>query len=420
MYKRNFIYPPGLVTRALCLRENMKIELCYLLYNVCFAAWIYYDSFYRDMNRSAWASLTLLFGFIVVPAYFVKSREDNENYINLFKYFGLWLIGFILFSVVISGGTILKTINYENLLQLSSGAFLILLCYIIPKYFLNKSNEKLTTTIQNINDDTAKYVFSFKRVFKKITNDNDAIYIVRDVSLILLVYTLFMALGILVSGRLMKLPGICIILGLIFLLWKFSSRFAALLLLGSSLFTLLLTLLMNMKQLLGNTNLIKTIIDISILLFILWINIRATDATFKIHGLPLKSTKIYKFVYKAYFWVLVILLIPSILLARESNTFYIYLIIDFTVSIVSLIGLYGYVFQKHIFRPITWKIWLFIFVCWEVFYFYLTMMTVNIENPVGIYIVSCIMFLTLMLPLFIAIYLYGYKSDRLWDFKYKS
>lgn len=124
----------------------MNIELCYFLYNLGFAAWIYYDSFYHNLNRPAWAILTIIFGFIAVPEYFLKTRENNENYINFLKYFGFWQIGFILFSIVISGGTILKTIDSVSILKLGAIFVVIVLFYIIPKSLINKSNSRILPT----------------------------------------------------------------------------------------------------------------------------------------------------------------------------------------------------------------------------------------------------------------------------------
>ncbi len=382
-----------------------------MTYNMCFAAWVYYDSFYYNYNRPAWAMLTLLFGFIAVPVYFLKTRENNENYINFFKYFGSWLIGLLIFSIIISGGTILRIIDNTTLLQASVIVFMIFLFYVVPKYFIDKSNEKLTPiSTKKINGDS-QYSFSFKRIFKKITNDTDSRNIVHDVSLMLLVYTLLNALGYIVSGRLNLLVGNFINLGLIFLLWKYNSRTAALLLIPSS----CLFIFIYAYRLAEGGSVFSNCIEIVIQLLVLWAKFRTIEATFKIHGFPLKVKEPYQLAYKIYFWVLTVSALPLYFFIPENELSKINILIDFFASIISLIGLFGYVYKKPIFRSVIWKVWFIICIGWQLYYFTLTDIPDNSEIPIVGKIIFMIIFIAFMFPFYLALYLYGYKSDQLWE-----
>ena len=79
-------------------------------------------------------------------------------------------------------------------------------------------------------------------------------------------------------------------------------------------------------------------------------------------------------------------------------------VLDIPVTLVGLSGLFAYAFRKRWLVPIFWQVWVFAQIGWDVSY--------NIVGPEGLS--HMIIVLAIALPLYAALFLYGYRSRPLW------
>jgi hypothetical protein len=116
--------------------------------------------------------------------------------------------------------------------------------------------------------------------------------------------------------------------------------------------------------------------------------------------------------WKIYFWGLLILLAFSYISLFSSNPNML-AYIDTVISVIALIGLYGYAFKRKIFRFNFWKSFFFVIVVWN--FCYIAYLQAHSElNATTDLLINFISF-SIALPGYIAIYLYGFKSKFLWN-----
>ena len=79
------------------------------------------------------------------------------------------------------------------------------------------------------------------------------------------------------------------------------------------------------------------------------------------------------------------------------------------VSLVSLTGLFLYAYKKRWGKPLFWRIWLVVYILWDCVnnFFILGIMEAN--KPMEYRLASGVFSIFLSLPIWIAVYLYGYK-----------
>lgn len=70
------------------------MKISYFLYSLLVSAWIFTDA--PIYNRSRWWALGTFILHLLIPYYFVKTRPSNKYW----KYIGLWVLGFVVFSTV--------------------------------------------------------------------------------------------------------------------------------------------------------------------------------------------------------------------------------------------------------------------------------------------------------------------------------
>ena len=71
--------------------------------------------------------------------------------------------------------------------------------------------------------------------------------------------------------------------------------------------------------------------------------------------------------WKVYFWIwagMHLLIYPLWLIAEGTLPKY----IDAAVSLLALLGIYGFAYKKKIFNPLFWRIGFFLFIGWDIFY----------------------------------------------------
>ena len=90
-------------------------------------------------------------------------------------------------------------------------------------------------------------------------------------------------------------------------------------------------------------------------------------------------------------------------------------IVDMLISLVALIGVFGYAYKRKIISEDLWRVWFFVIIGWDIFYnLVLEDFTEFSEfTTIEISIVIIIM-LILIIPEYIALFLYGFRSEALW------
>lgn len=81
-------------------------------------------------------------------------------------------------------------------------------------------------------------------------------------------------------------------------------------------------------------------------------------------------------------------------------------LIDVPVSIIGLIGIFGFAYKSPILRAFVWRIWVIAQPLWDVAY--------NLVGGDGDIKRTAIVFV-IAAPGYLAIFLYGYRSRRLWS-----
>lgn len=130
--------------------------------------------------------------------------------------------------------------------------------------------------------------------------------------------------------------------------------------------------------------------------------------------------------WKIYFVVVLLLQIWAYSDGLPDNGIGIFKDLDFLFTIVMLMGLFGYAFKKRFLAQSFWKIWIFVIVVWDFLYgFYIInydmkndpeiieLMSHNLLAVIAVIIALII--IAFILPSYIAVYLYGFRSNDIWD-----
>jgi len=87
---------------------------------------------------------------------------------------------------------------------------------------------------------------------------------------------------------------------------------------------------------------------------------------------------------------------------------------DVASWVLSLVGVFGFAFSRPILVPLLWKIWVAVAFIWDIgriVYDY----AIEPEIPEAWLVVSVVLLVGLLIiPQYIALYLYGFRSDDLW------
>ncbi len=128
--------------------------------------------------------------------------------------------------------------------------------------------------------------------------------------------------------------------------------------------------------------------------------------------------------WKIYFWFIVILISMSFfdtfMLGMSYVDFF-----DLAFTIISCIGFFGFIYKKTFFSKAFWKKWLFIIIIWDIIYNtllqdYSELISEFSDLSTIEILVSMAIGIMIIIPYYVAIYLYGYKSFELWNEKDES
>jgi hypothetical protein len=169
----------------------------------------------------------------------------------------------------------------------------------------------------------------------------------------------------------------------------------------------------------GNTTM-GSIIGSSIIMFIwysiLYLPVRRMKRQDKYHDRITVTPQKISFFYKLYLWFTLIIFGSVFYELYFLNEAGIFEYIDIPFTIFGLIGLFGYVYKKAIFNITIWKWYFFIIIIWDIVYtIFLFDTHITQDLSLGVKTGIFIFGFALFLPYYVALYLYGYKSDCVWN-----
>ena len=116
--------------------------------------------------------------------------------------------------------------------------------------------------------------------------------------------------------------------------------------------------------------------------------------------------------WKIYFWPICVLLVADTIERFIIEEFNLFLMVDQLFGILALVGMFGYIYNRRFISKGFWMVFLPLMIGWEVIYD-------TFINPPAIEFEPIIMALILLfaIPVFILLFLYGYRSAELWKNK---
>ena len=116
--------------------------------------------------------------------------------------------------------------------------------------------------------------------------------------------------------------------------------------------------------------------------------------------------------WKIYFWFILIFSVLAYLAQGLPRTWE---VVDILVMALAIIGLATFCWKKKVFGELFWKVFLVVFLAWNVFYQYFLP---RLQEPPDLVelpqpIVATIEFIT-FIPLIVALFFYGFKKTELW------
>ena len=118
--------------------------------------------------------------------------------------------------------------------------------------------------------------------------------------------------------------------------------------------------------------------------------------------------------WKIYFFILTGLLLVLYAITFSGPLEGVLHYLDVPISTVALVGVYGYAFKKPIGHHNLWKIWFFVIVLWDGFYNLIPPESA-VFKPVDL--VAILIGYGIIIPGYVALYLYGFRSQPLWERK---
>lgn len=120
--------------------------------------------------------------------------------------------------------------------------------------------------------------------------------------------------------------------------------------------------------------------------------------------------------WKIYFCFLMVFVVPGYLWQGFSRSWE---IVDFAIFVVAMMGLFAYSWQKKMLNQQFWKAYLILYLVWNVYYNYFVPLPQKvtemlIEMDLGGFPQATVATTSLVfiIPLFIALYLYGFKRMK--------
>jgi hypothetical protein len=121
--------------------------------------------------------------------------------------------------------------------------------------------------------------------------------------------------------------------------------------------------------------------------------------------------------WKIYFWIVAVLLIPSFVIAIVvGNKFSVLLAVDISLGLIAIAGMYGYVYQKRILKQKFWKRYFPFMIVWELLYGIVYNTFINYPGSINLrYIAGMAFAYLLVVPMFFSLYRYSYCLKVFWS-----
>jgi len=109
--------------------------------------------------------------------------------------------------------------------------------------------------------------------------------------------------------------------------------------------------------------------------------------------------------WRVYAWVIAMQAVGAPMAAVYFDDFRVMDIVDFVFIVIGVIGLMGYVYALRIGSAGFWRLFLPVFVLWDLFFRFIIMRPDSEIDITSYYLILCILFLFLI-PQYIAVYRY--------------
>jgi hypothetical protein len=116
--------------------------------------------------------------------------------------------------------------------------------------------------------------------------------------------------------------------------------------------------------------------------------------------------------WKVYFWLLTLSLAALYGFTFYSTTVPVFCYFDVPISVVGLVGLFGFAHHKRIAHAMYWRMWFFGLLLWDTLFNLVLSGWVRME-PVDM--LGSIIIYGLLVPEYVALYLYGFRSKPIWQ-----
>lgn len=121
-----------------------------------------------------------------------------------------------------------------------------------------------------------------------------------------------------------------------------------------------------------------------------------------------------RFWWQTYFWSIGLLAAGAIVYdVYAQPRVQAFDVVDYATWIISLAGVFGFAYSKTILHKRVWQVWLPLAVGWDLVTLARQYSSAG-TDPVSLVFVLVIVGL-LFVPEYVALYLYGYRSDSLWS-----
>ena len=121
--------------------------------------------------------------------------------------------------------------------------------------------------------------------------------------------------------------------------------------------------------------------------------------------------------WKIYSVVLVAILLPTYVVVMGS-TYSMWDFMDMAVTVGALMGFMGYAYKFRIISMTLWKVYFFLAIVWDIFYNIIITLVLNLAvhlpNEPKMGASGVLLSFAIVIPEYIALYLYGFQSESLW------
>jgi hypothetical protein len=118
--------------------------------------------------------------------------------------------------------------------------------------------------------------------------------------------------------------------------------------------------------------------------------------------------------WKIYFWILLVFTVVYHITLGFPR---VWEVIDLVFNTIAIIGVFGFCWERPIFRRFFWKIFTLVFVVWLICSYMVpeSQKLANINPPGWYQAIDWVFSLTLLLLLYLALYLYSFRNSDLWE-----